>query len=108
MFLLTQFKKKKKELVKCTSEVHPDFVPLKQALADIQATCKLVNESKRLSDEKQRRGFLEQHASMEVLRPHAFETRSIKTVKFCARCEKSVFSIGKKVMRFVCFSQFCI
>ncbi len=52
-----------KELVKCTSEVHPDYQILKQALADIQATCKLVNESKRQSDEKQRRGFLEQHAS---------------------------------------------
>jgi hypothetical protein len=95
-----------KELVKCASDLHPDSASLRKALADIQSMCKVVNEKKRESDEKQRRGFLEQHASMEVLRAHELEVRSITTVKFCGKCEKSVFSIGRKSFKCTACGQY--
>lgn len=85
-----------KELLKCTSEMHEDHVMLTAALHDIQEACKIINENKRKADEKYRRIFLEQHGSMEVLRAHNWEEKVVSSLKFCGKCEKSIWGLAKK------------
>jgi len=87
------------ELLKVTSYVFPDWMPLTQALDRIRKANVTVNESKRTADEQKRRLFFEQHASMSVLRPHKFEERSVHRLRFCGECTKNLWTMSKKAFK---------
>jgi hypothetical protein len=40
--------------------------------------------------------FVENHATMEVLRAHEWDERPMRSIKFCAKCEKGIWGLAKK------------
>jgi len=58
------------ELLKCTEESHPDFIPLQSALSKIKEVAVHINTWVKTSDNKQKIVEIQNELSMELVAPH--------------------------------------